>query len=147
MPDMKKNTRAASRPRGGVARNGGVVIDHDSPPIGFANIAHMLGAIPVGRNGGVVDDPVIVLRRGVIDAFNGWSEDEIGQLEPGQGPGCIAECGTQGKNARGRLVISFNLDWFGFDAYTRMASIDEADAPTHAFAADHDRNGLAYRTP
>ena len=147
MPDMKKDARSASRPRCGAPRNGGVVIDHYSPAIGFANIAHMLGAIPVRRDGGAVDDPVIVLRRGVIDAFNGWSEDEIGQLESGWGLGRVAECGTQGENASGRLAIPLNLDRFGFEADTRLSSVDEADAPTHAFAANHDRDRLAHVAP
>ena len=101
MPDMKKDARAASWPRCGAARNSGVVIDHGSPAIGLANIAHMLGAIPIRHDGRAVDDPVIVLRRGVIDAFNGWSEDEIGQLEPGQGLGRVAECSTEGENPSG----------------------------------------------
>src|SRR5579859_271968 len=64
-PDMHKDTRA-----GAGLRWRRVVLDQDTPAIKVVGAQHVLGAVPIRRHGAAVDDLVVKLRGGIVDALN-----------------------------------------------------------------------------
>src|SRR5580658_4919026 len=87
------------------------------------------------------------MRGGVIDAFDGRREADVGHLPTGWRLRGITKASANRKNACRRLAIAFLLDRVFLTAHHGIVSGDDAGAPCDAILANHNGYRAANRSP
>ena len=115
-----------------------VLIDDSAHAVGFSSAGHFFRTVPIRRDGHAVEDSVVEMRGGVIDALDRRSQWDVGHIPTMWPLGGITESGTQEENAGWRSAVAFFLYRVLWSADRGAVRSDEARTPAHSGPPNND---------